>query len=319
MIFGESRLKDLYRRLTWGPIRQTLESTPPAVEMKTIRAIARLTAAALPARRTELCANLRRAFPEWSHEKLDHVAREAFSAHFSNQYASFSFGKCDAENWSHYLTIDGLEHLDRAYQRGKGVVLMHPHMGPAQLPLHVLALQGFDMHQVGGGEVTLVELSETGQWAAEQRAQLEARMPVTLHDGKKYLRPLLRALKDGAVLMSAGDATGGGSELGRRFQRQIFGQNYGVPVGPIWMAWRSGAPLLTIRCIRDRSNSDALFRAIIEPEIGLDRSLKMRPAMEQGADLVADWLERMLRLHPGDWLFWDGFRPGGLLLEDDES
>ena len=154
-----------------------------------------ITAAALPARRTELCENLGRAFPDWSNEQLDNIAREAFSAHFSNQYASFSFGKCDAENWPQYLTLEGLEHLDHAYQQGKGVVLMHPHMGPAQLPLHVLALQGFDMHQVGGGEVTLVELSETGQWAAQQRTELEARMPVTLHDGKKYLRPLLRALK----------------------------------------------------------------------------------------------------------------------------
>ena len=192
---------------------------------------------------------------------------EAFAAHFSNQYISFSFAKCSTENWEKYLVFEGLEHLQEAVSRGKGVVLMHPHMGPAQLPLHVLALNGFHMHQIGGGEVTLVELSKTGQWAADTRSRLEARMPVTLHDGKKYLRPVLRALKQGAIVMSACDATGGGKELGRRETRKVLGREYGIPVGPIWMARQSGAPLLSIRCVRNRGSSPAMFRHIIEPEI----------------------------------------------------
>jgi lauroyl/myristoyl acyltransferase len=316
VIFGESRLKDVYRRMTWGPGRVTLEALPAPAEMRLIRVLARASARALPARRRQLRTNLARAFPDWSDSQLDAASREAFAAHFSNQYISFSFSKCTKETWPRYIRFEGLEHLKKASEQGRGVVLMHPHMGPAQLPLHVLALNGYDMHQVGGGEVTLVELSDTGRWASDTRARLEARMPVTLHDGKKYLRPLLRALSSGAVLMSACDATGGGSELGRREQRVVLGQDYGVPIGPIWMAWRSGAPLLSIRCVRNRSSDGALFRAIIEPEIVLDRNLPLKAALAHGADLTAAWLDSILRVHPGDWLFWDGFRPGGLLPED---
>jgi lauroyl/myristoyl acyltransferase len=315
LIFGESRFKDLYRRVTWGPGRRLLESLPAPMEMQSIRAIARVSAAALPDRRTQLRTNLARAFPSWEAARLDTVAREAFAAHFSNQYISFSFSKCTPGNSQKYLEFEGLEHLERASSGGQGVVLMHPHMGPAQLPLHILALRGFEMHQVGGGEVTLVELSETGRWAAETRANLEARMPVTLHDGKKYLRPLIRAVRGGGILMTAGDATGGGQELGRRLIRTVLGQSYGVPIGPIWMAWRSGAPLLSIHCVRNRKTDGALFRAIIQPELPLDRELPLRAALAQGADLVASWLDTILRDHPGDWLFWDGFRPGGLLPE----
>ena len=165
------------------------------MEMQSIRALARASAAALPTRRAQLRTNLARALPSWEDSRLDAVAREAFAAHFSNQYVSFSFARCTAANWHKYIEFEGLEFLEQAARGGRGVVLMHPHMGPAQLPLHVLALRGFEMHQVGGGEVTLVELSPTGRWAAETRASLEARMPVTLHDGKKYLRPLIRALQ----------------------------------------------------------------------------------------------------------------------------
>jgi len=310
MVFGESPLKDVYRRVVWGPGRQLLEASPDTAELRLIRAAARGAALGLRGRRAQLVANLQRAFPDRG--DLDQLAQEAFAAHFSNQYLSFTFGKCGADNWSKYLQFEGLEHLEAAHAGGQGVVLMHPHMGPAQLPLHVLGLLDWPMHQVGGGEVTLVDLSETGRWAAETRASLEQRMPVTLLDGKRFLRPVLRALKSGGVVMSACDATGGGTELGRRLARPVLGQPFPLPVGPIWMAYMSGAPLLTVHCTRRRAPG-AMFTATIGPPVPLRRDAGRDAALEDGADHIAAYLDRVLRAHPGDWLFWDGFAPGGLL------
>jgi lauroyl/myristoyl acyltransferase len=319
MIFGESALKDLYRKVVWGPGRQLLESAPDVWEIRAVRAGGRAIALAMLAKRRALRDNLRRAFPEVGGREIERLAQHAFAAHFTNQYISFSFGKCHVENWPQYLAFEGLDRLQEAYDRGKGVVLMHPHLGPAQLPLHVLGLLGFPMHQVGGGEVTLVELSDTGRWAAELRASLEKRMPVTLHDGKGYLRPLLRALDAGEVVMSACDATGGGQEIGRRLRRTVLGQPFSVPVGPVWMALRSGAPLLTIHCHKNpgaRPGQDPAFIAEIGPEIPLDRDAPLKPALEAGADEIAAFLDKVLRAWPGDWQFWDGFAPGGLLPEE---
>jgi lauroyl/myristoyl acyltransferase len=312
MVFGESRLKDLYRRAVWGPGRALLEASPDTAELRLIRAAARAAAVGLSKRRAHITANLARAFPD--HDGLDAIAREAFAAHFSNQYLSFTFGKCTASSWPRYLRFEGLSHLETAHAAGKGVVLMHPHMGPAQLPLHVLGLTGWPMHQVGGGEVTLVELSETGRWAAETRARLERRMPVTLHDGKGFLRPVLRALRAGNVVMSACDATGGGTELGRRSIRTVLGQPFPLPVGPVWMAYMSGAPLLTVHCYRSR-RPGAMFTAEIGPPLPIDREDGRAAALSSGTDHTAAFLDRVLRAHPGDWLFWDGFEPGGLLPE----
>ncbi len=312
MIFGESALKDAYRKVVWGPGRGLLEASPPAWELHAIRGVARSAAAVLGGKRAHLRRNLGRAFPESDEAALDPIARQAFTAHFSNQYASFSFGKCTLDTWRAYLCFAGRARLDAALALGRGVVLMHPHMGPAQLPLHVLGLLGYPMHQVGGGRVTLVELSETGRWAAETRGRLEARMPVTLHDGRGYIRPALRALQAGGVLMSACDATGGGEELGSREVRTVLGQPFGVPLGPVWLAWRSGAPLLSVHCHRNPSPGPA-FVAEIGPEVRVRRDLPRRAAMAAGADEVATYLDRVLRSWPGDWLFWDGFEPGGLL------
>lgn len=319
MIFGESPLKDAYRRLVWGPGRQALEASPAGAEILAVRALGRGAAAALSGRRAHLRRNLARAFPDWSEEQLDEVARHAFAAHFANQYASFSFGSCTLDTWRRYLAFAGLHRLDAALARGRGVVLTHPHMGPAQLPLHVLGLLGYPMHQVGGGRVTLVELSETGRWAAETRARLEARLPVQLHDGRGYLRPVLRALESGGVVMTACDATGGGEELGRRELRTVLGQPLPLPVGPLWLAWRSGAPLLTVHCRRNpgaRPGREPLFVAEVGEELILPREARRAEVFAAGLDALAAYLDRTLRSWPGDWLFWDGFEPGGLLPEE---
>ncbi len=312
MIVGEHPLKDLYRRALWGPGREILERLPAPWEMRLIHAGGRAAARALSRRRHGLRENLSLAFPERPEAALDEIAARAFQAHLANQYVSFSFPKCDARRWPRYLHLEGLARLQEAWARGRGVVLTHPHMGPAQLPLHVLGVLGWKMHQIGGGRVTRVELSETGRWAAETRARLERRMPVTLHDGRRFLRPALRALDEGEVLMTACDATGGGEELGRRIAGVVLGQRMPLPVGPVWLAWKSGAPLLTVHTRRATTEGPP-WVAEIGPELVFPRDQGRERALELGVAALARYLDDTLRAWPGDWLFWDGFHPGGLL------
>lgn len=314
MIFGESPLKDAWRRAAWGPGREALEALPAPWEAVAVRLLGRAAAAGLRAKRGAIRANLVLAFPARPAADLDRLAADAFAAHFANQYASWSFAKCDGSTWERYLAFHGLERLEAARAEGKGVVLAHPHMGPAQLPLLVLARRGWPMHQVGGGRVTRVALSPTGEWAAATRASLEKRLPVRVHDGKGYLRPVLRALAAGEVVMSAMDATGGGEELGRRLVRTVLDQRMPLPVGPAWMAWRSGAPLLTIACRRNPDRRGPLYLAEVGEPVPVDSTAPRDAAIAGAVDHLAARLDATLRAWPGDWLFWDGFAPGGLIL-----
>lgn len=323
MIFGESGLKDAYRKVVWGPLRQAAEAAPPLWEVALARGMGRAAAAAMPSKVRAVADNMRRA-GLGDRPDLQAQARQTFATHFGNQYIGFLFGKCDEQTWPRYLELRGLEHLDAARAQGRGVVLMHPHMGPAQLPLHVLGLRGVPMHQVGGGRVTAVQLSQTGEWAAATRSRLEARIRATLHDGTKFLRPVLRALQQGEVVMSACDGTGGGEEMGRRFVRPVLGQPMGVPVGPVWMALQARAPLLTVRCVRNRGpagpradggSGRAMFVAEIGPEVPFRRDQGRAAAFETGADAVAAFLSDSLSRYPGDWHFWDSYEPGRLLEE----
>jgi KDO2-lipid IV(A) lauroyltransferase len=308
MVFGESKLKDLYRRVVWGPYRQLLEAAPPAWEYRANRRLGQLVAQFAAGKRKDVVENLRRAFPV--RQDLDAIAVEAFATHFLNQYASFAFAKITPENWNSYLRIEGMEHLEAARAAGQGVVLLHPHMGPAQLPLCVLGVLGWPVHQIGGGE-TAMEKSATGRWASAERARLEARMPVKLQDGSGYLRVVLRALQAGEVVLTACDGTGGGQELGRRYERSVLGQRMRLPVGGFYLAKRAGARLHPLVTVRDPQDARRHL-SVIGPQILLG-SGDVKQVLEDGADCTARLLEDLLRRHPGQWLFWDAFRPGELL------
>jgi len=323
VVIAESPLKDVWRRLVWGPFRQAAEAAPPTWEARVVRAMGRAAAQAMPSKLGQVRTNMQRGLGPRA--DLETLARQTFATHFGNQYIGFLFGKCDARTWPRYLEIQGLHHLEQARAQGRGVVLMHPHMGPAQLPLHVLGVRGYPMHQVGGGQVTEVQFSKTGQWAVQTRASLEQRIQATLHDGGRFLRPILRALENNEIIMSACDGTGGGTELGRRLVRPVLGQPVGVPVGPIWMALQAKAPLLTVRCVRHRRPSgpsgerqdggegQALFLAEIGPPVEFERGQGKAAAFESGADAIAAYLSQSLSAWPGDWHFWDYFEPGRLI------
>ncbi len=288
MIVGESRAKDAYRRLVWGPGARAMGALPAPWEAATVRLVGRVAAAGMRATRQRIRANMERAFGP--RPEIDRWSSEAFAAHTSNQYAPLSFAKCTPETWQRYLAFEGLEHLER----GRAVVVLHPHMGPAQLPLHVLGLLGFAVHQIAGGRVR--GLSETGQWAAEQRAAHERSLAAFLHDGARYLRPVVRALEAGEVVFTACDATGGAVELGRRVDATVLGQRMAIPIGGVKLARMTGASVLTLTCFRRRGTTP-LFEARLAPFDGD----------------VAKFLTRTLTAHPGDWHFWDRFEPGALL------
>ncbi len=309
MIIGESPLKDAYRRVIWGPWRQALEAAPPGWDYRASRRLGRLAGRFSASKRAEVVANLARAFP--GRGDLDRIAVEAFGAHFENQYASFAFGRLDARTWPQWLRFEGLEHLDRAAAAGVGVVLMHPHMGPAQLPLAALGAMGRPVHQVGGGHVE-VERSEVGEWARAERTRLEARMKATLHDGTGFLRGLVRAATRGGIVLTACDGTGGGKELGRRLPRRVLGQPMGVPVTAFWLARQSGARLHTLYTSRDPLDPRRHV-SVIGAEVPVLRTGPVDDALDAGASFTADWLTLLLQRHPEAWLFWDEFRPGGLI------
>jgi lauroyl/myristoyl acyltransferase len=82
-----------------------------------------------------------------------------------------------------------------------------------------------------------------------------------------------------------------------------------IPVGAVYLAWRSGARLHPLYTVREGRR----YRSVIGPELAVARAASLDDALEAGADVTASYLDSVLRAHPGAWHFWDDFQPGGLL------
>ncbi len=310
MVIEENPLKDAYRRMIWGPYREALERLPPGWEYRANDALGHLVGAAATKKMAQVAGNIRRGLPGLSASEAAAAARQTMGTHFLNQYASFAFGRITVDNWDTYLRFEGLERIEAHARARRGVVLLHPHMGPAQLPLCVLGVRGYRVHQIGGGEPA-VEKTATGKWATELRHSLEARMPVVLHQGGGYLRSLLRALANGEIVLTAVDGTGGGKEIGRRYPRNVLGHTMGVPVGGFYLAARSGAAIHPLHTIRD-PEKPGRWLSVVGPEVVV-QGADLDATLEAGADWTAEYLSSVLRKNPGEWHFWDGFQPGGLI------
>ena len=74
MVFTESPVKDLYRRVVWGPYRALLGRAPAGSELSFNRRLGAAVARLSKGKRAQLVANLRRAFP--SRDDLDDVAAD---------------------------------------------------------------------------------------------------------------------------------------------------------------------------------------------------------------------------------------------------
>ena len=96
--------------------------------------------------------------------------------------------------------------------------------------------------------------------------------------------------------------------------RELLGQRVLLPVGPVWLALRTGAALHTLATVSP-APGETVHRALIGPAVPLDRTAPFPQGLDHGVDRMVKELETLLRAHPGDWHFWDSFEPGRMILE----
>jgi lauroyl/myristoyl acyltransferase len=298
MLVGESPWKDAWRLVAWGPYPKLLSALPRGVDVAVNERLGRVARRAAPALgrqiRSAMCASL------GDRPSVDRWVSDAFAIHFANQYVGPIFAKINTQNVHHWVRFEGLDRLDLALANG-GVVVAHAHLALPQLPLHALGVLGYPVHQVAGGR-TAVERSALGDWASSRREAFEADIAATLHDGRRYLRPLIRALRAGEVVFTACDGTGGGRELGRREPRVVLGRPMAIPVFPGWLAAQADATLLSLQVRRGtKTPIEAVFDAV---------------PVARATDVLASHLDAWVRARPGEWHFWHAMHAGsgGLLL-----
>ncbi len=199
----------------------------------------------------------------------------------------FSFARFNADNIHDLVKVKGLENVQQAFARDKGVVGVTAHLGNWELAATVVALLGFPI-----SAVTLShENTRINRLFVNQRVIKGVEVVPVGARPREYLNVLHRK----RLIALAGDRVTSGVGI----KVDFMGRPTEVPRGPAVLSLRTGAPILLAIMVR---NAEDKFTLFFEPPIYPDSNRKgLAEAEKETTQKIMAILERYIREYPSQW------------------
>jgi len=249
------------------------------------RAIGRVIFLFNTERRRVCYANLRAAFCS---EKAPHEIYSLTRAVFQNLSAVISeimcLAKVDKAYVDRYVTVENIERVDAAYNKGKGVILLTAHFGNWEFSSIVGAFKGYQLH-VLAREQKMKRLNALLDKLRESKGAKVVRKGITT-------RSILKALHDGCIIGMLADQSAGSNGVMARF----FGRLASTADGPYRFAEKTGAVIVPVFTMRTYG---PYTRIVVEETMEIPK----------GADVLSfirrynGMLEKYVRAYTDQWLW----------------
>ena len=156
------------------------------------------------------------------------------------------------------IKVDGVEHIDRAYKKGHGVIGITGHIGNFELLAVFLAELGYPVAVIGREMYD----PRMDRFLVENREALGLANIATTDSPRR----LVEWLKDGGIVGILIDID---SSRVRGMFMPVFGRLAQTPVGQSVLSLRTGAALVPGACLR---NADNTYRITFKPEVTIQPS-----------------------------------------------
>ena len=190
--------------------------------------------------------------------------------------------------FSRYFHIHGLHHLEAAYKKNKGVLVLTGHMGNWELLSLAAAMLGYPMSAI----YRPLNFKPLDRFFIELRSQYGAKM----YPKKNAMRPILRELKQKKLIGILLDQY-------TRKKAGVFVDFFGRPAstnkGLALIALGTDTPVVPLFLLREENG----FRVEFGPEIPLIRSGDKARDIEANTRQYNRVLESVIRRYPDQW-FW---------------
>jgi KDO2-lipid IV(A) lauroyltransferase len=241
-------------------------------------------------RRQIILANLAQAFPE-----LDAPARtrrgKATCIHLVQTLLEFMrIPRYGRDAFERVIRADGLEHLEAARARGKGVLALSGHLGSFELVAGGMAAR------IGAGSVALVVKPFT-PGVDRFVTWIRSCTGLDVIHAKGGLRGIFRALGRGSSVVFVLDQNATRS-IG------VFVDFFGKPACTMSslavLALRTGAPVIGVATYREPGGTHVLS---IAPEIPFEHRATPDETIRHMTQVYTRFLEDRIREHPEQWLW----------------
>ncbi len=298
-----SRWKPLKRRLRFYLLRAVfgaLSLLPRPVGIRAFGLLGLWAGALLRKPRELVYANLRLIFPEWDEHTRSRFARRVFRNLGRNGFDFIRLHRYSEEQIRQMTVVEGFEHLEVCYARGRGVIALGAHMGCWELLSHRVRAAGF--------EVAVVYRNLRDPHLDAYVASRRRRAGIETHDRDTGGRGILRSLRNGGLVGILTDQKTRVDSVRVPF----LGQPAWTPLSPARLAMRTGAAVVPLVAYLGPDGRH-VHRA--GAEIPIQRAAKdasrevIRQLEEENTRLCNERLGELILEQPDQWVWihprWD--------------
>jgi KDO2-lipid IV(A) lauroyltransferase len=218
------------------------------------------------------------------------IVRNSFDIFLKRQLENLLFGDFTKSRLEHITSIDGIDNLNRALEKGKGVILLLSHFGSFLLPLPVLGLNGYKVVQVVGKPL-LEGRAPIQKKIFELKKRELSKFPIQFIQTNHYLGPIVKALCNNEIIVIAFDG-----RTGTKWIRvQLLNRTAQFSPGPFNLAIKTGATILPTFVVRNKNDK---HRIILEPPLELEITDDKEETLKINTMKYARIFERYLLNYP---------------------
>lgn len=234
--------------------------------------------------------NLELAFPEMDERERERILRGCFT-NLGRLLGEFSqFPHATPESLRRIVECQGLENLQAARERGRGVILFTGHLGAWELSSFALSAFGYPLSFL----VRRIDNPRVEQIIEKTRTRFGNRSI----DKRAAMRPMLRTLRAGGTLGTLVD-------LNTQPHEGIFVDFFGIPAsttsGLAALALHTGAAVLPVFVPWDEKQQRFTLR--IDPPLSITPTGNQTEDIRQLTSLFTSVVESYVRRYPEQWLW----------------
>ena len=187
-----------------------------------------------------------------------------------------------------YFRFEGFAHIQSAYQKGRGVLVLTAHFGNWELLAIIGQMIGYPISMV----YRPLDMKSLEQFFVKLRTRFGGR----LIPAKRAFRKLLKGLHNGEIIGMLMDQS---VDWYEGFFVSFFGHRACTNSGMALLAYKTKAPVVPIFLVREENG----FTVKIFPEIPPAHTGDKRKDLEMNTERYNAYIEKIIRAYPDQW-FW---------------
>jgi len=216
------------------------------------------------------------------------ILKRMFDNIVLNTLEFFYLPNISAKNIDQFVTFEGLHHLDRALQNGRGAIILTAHFGNWELCALSLSMLGYP--------VMGIAKAQPNKGFTQLLVEYRTRFGGELYYKGASLRQVIKALKDNKFVYIVSDQDGGKDGIFIDF----LNKPASTPAGPAAFARKCSSPVIPVFIRREGDR----HVVVIDAPLDLQETANTADDIRHNLVIITNRVEEQIRRYPDEWLWF---------------